>query len=222
MISEINYCLIDNKTALLVEDEPINQIVSSKILEKIGFVVEVASNGIEAIKMFEFNNYDVIFMDLQMPFMDGFEATLKIREQNKDIPIIALTASVLIEDKSEVENKGFNDFLQKPIQEKLLKNCITSFFETYVYQANGKEQSQIATNNNIKSEKQVLREEVEILINQIENNEYIKSTTIENIIKKSKVQVFDLEFVDKLKKALQSFNNTLSLKYLKDLKEHLA
>ena len=220
MLSEIKYCLKETKVALLVEDEPINQIVSSKILEKIGFHVDVASNGIEALKIFECNNYDIIFMDLQMPFMDGYEATKNIRKNNKDIPIVALTASVLIEDMTEVQKNGLNDFLQKPINDTLLKKCISSFFDIYEYTP--KEEKTQTSQTVIKSEKQLLREEVDELISNIENDDYIKSTKIEKIIKSSKSFVFDLDFVSDLKHALNSFNNNEALKFLRILKEHLA
>lgn len=178
MLSRINYCLKENKQALLVEDEPINQIVSSKILEKIGFTVSFASNGIEAITSFENHEFDIVFMDLQMPFMDGFEATRKIREKNTTVPIVALTASIIIEEMSKSQKQGMNGFLQKPIQDDKLKQSVASFFEIYEYSP-VEEKAEKNPNSAInKSEKQKLRDCIDEVYNKILNGEFIKSTKI--------------------------------------------
>ncbi len=106
-------------TILLVEDNLINQYVSKKIFEKIGITVDIVSNGIEAIGALEQKKYNLVFMDIHMPEMDGIEATRLIRSLtstalNPSIPIIAMTASAMNSDREECRNAGMNDFVSKP------------------------------------------------------------------------------------------------------------
>ena len=113
---------------LLVEDNEVNVMVASKFLKKWGAQVEVAENGQRALEILAENSFDVILMDLQMPIMDGFTASRKIREKGQNIPIIALTASVLIEDRRKIYEAGMNDFVMKPfdpaqLQAKILHYC---------------------------------------------------------------------------------------------------
>ncbi|MCD6259309.1 MAG: response regulator [Helicobacteraceae bacterium] len=115
---------------LLVEDNEINQEVATMILESAGMQVDIASNGEEGVELFMQNQerYSAILMDLQMPVMSGYEATKKIREYDKEIPIIALTAAAMVEDKQKVLEAGMNDHLGKPIEKEdlyeVLKNHI--------------------------------------------------------------------------------------------------
>lgn len=112
---------------LLVEDNKINQIVVLGLLEELQITVDVAENGEEAIKLATINHYHLILMDLQMPVMDGFEATKIIRtiEEYKEIPIIALSAAVMQKDKELTSAVGMNAHLSKPIhKEDLLLTLI--------------------------------------------------------------------------------------------------
>ena len=104
----------DGKKILLVEDNQYNILVGKQILEKEKLLVEVAENGLEAVKMAKTNHYDVVLMDIQMPFMDGYEATREIRKFNKEIPILALSASVFSEVKDPIFKSGMNGFIVKP------------------------------------------------------------------------------------------------------------
>ena len=108
--------LVENqgKRILIVEDNKINQIVTQNILKKENFISDVVDNGLLALGAIEQNEYDLILMDLNMPIMDGFQATKKIRTSNKTIPIIALTASNIEEVKESVFASGFNDIIMKP------------------------------------------------------------------------------------------------------------
>lgn len=101
---------------LLAEDNAINQMVASQLLQRIGFHVTVVDNGQQAVEAMTKQHFDGILMDLQMPVMSGYEATIKIRETNPDIPIIALTAAALVEDRHKVLAAGMNDHLAKPIE----------------------------------------------------------------------------------------------------------
>lgn len=106
---------INNVSVLLVEDNKVNQVVSSKFLHNWGITVSLANNGEEAIALFKERHFDIILMDLQMPVMDGYKATKIIREMDTEIPILALTASVRIGQKNRAMQVGMNDFLIKPL-----------------------------------------------------------------------------------------------------------
>ena len=107
-------------SVLLVEDNPINQRVASRILEKAGHQVSTAMNGIEALNLFDIRRFDVILMDMQMPEMDGLEATRHIRERESvngvRTPIIAMTANVMQGDKEICLNAGMDDYIAKPVK----------------------------------------------------------------------------------------------------------
>ncbi|NDW20928.1 hybrid sensor histidine kinase/response regulator [Alteromonas hispanica] len=115
---------------LLVEDNAINQIVATSIIEGAGFIVDVANNGKEAIELLQAAGedcvYSLIVMDCQMPEMDGFEATRQIRKgtagaQYHQVPIVAMTANAMQSDKEMCMKAGMDDFLTKPIeQEKVI------------------------------------------------------------------------------------------------------
>ncbi len=113
---------------LLVEDNQTNQIVAGKTLEKIGFDVVIAQNGIEAVEMMRGGGYDIVFMDIQMPVMDGFEATKNIRTFDQETPIIALSAAVMQRDKELTRAAGMNGHIAKPIDQGELLSVISHYF----------------------------------------------------------------------------------------------
>ncbi len=105
---------------LLAEDNTINQEIISGLLEGSGINIDIASNGQEAVKKFKTGNYDLILMDIQMPVMDGISAAEIIRKENKNIPILALTANAMKDDVKKTLSAGMNEHLNKPIEvEKL-------------------------------------------------------------------------------------------------------
>ena len=125
-ISETNTA-IENVRVLVAEDMTLNQLLIKIIVEEFGFEIDVADNGKIAIEMLQKNKYDIILMDLQMPEMNGFEATAYIRQQMKNqIPIIALTADVTTMDLEKCLEIGMNDYISKPIDEKALYNKMIS------------------------------------------------------------------------------------------------
>ena len=105
---------LKNKNILLVEDTLFNVLYATQLLEGWNANVEVAENGKVAIEMLKRGNCDLILMDLQMPVMDGYTATVKIREFNKVIPIIALTASATSNVREKVMKAGMQDYVTKP------------------------------------------------------------------------------------------------------------
>ena len=115
---------------LLVEDNRINQMVASRLIEKMGHKVSIADNGLKAVEWIMQNKADLIFMDLQMPVMDGLNAAKEIRKWEAEkglspIPIIAATANTSEEDKSNAFAAGMDDFLSKPLRGETIKAAIT-------------------------------------------------------------------------------------------------
>ncbi len=115
---------------LLAEDNPTNQEVAVGILKKLGYLrVDVVANGAEAIKALSEQPYDLVFMDLQMPEVDGLTATLQIRgkgsvAKNPQVPIIAMTAHVMQADRDKCRVAGMDDFLSKPVMPQALKDIL--------------------------------------------------------------------------------------------------
>lgn len=123
--------------ALIVEDNLINQKVLYKLLNKLNIPSDIANNGKEAVSLYNENDYDIIFMDLHMPEMDGFEATKEIHSltkyKSRNIPIIAVTASAFDEDKTKAIASGMDDFVSKPIVLKNLEETIAKQMEQHHY-----------------------------------------------------------------------------------------
>ncbi len=119
--------------ALVAEDNPINQKLIKRVLENIGITVTLADHGKEAFKLRRAETFDVIFMDIQMPVMNGLEATRAIINYEKEkkvdhIPIIALTANALKGDAERFMAEGMDDYLSKPININLLENTLHKYF----------------------------------------------------------------------------------------------
>jgi PAS domain S-box-containing protein len=114
---------------LLVEDNAINQQVASRILNKLGYNADIAANGLEALQSIKKITYDLIFMDCQMPEMDGYTATEEIRKlektkQSKHIPILAMTAHALKGDREKCLQVGMDDYITKPIDVKIISAAL--------------------------------------------------------------------------------------------------
>ena len=116
---------IKNIKILVVEDMPLNQLLMKTVLEDFGFELDIVANGKLAIEKLQVGVYDIILMDLQMPEMNGFEATEYIRNtMHSTIPIIALTADVTTVDIDKCKAVGMNDYIAKPVDENFLYNKI--------------------------------------------------------------------------------------------------
>ncbi|HQT36835.1 MAG: hypothetical protein B7Y30_06345, partial [Campylobacterales bacterium 16-40-21] len=114
---------------LLVEDNDLNQLVASERLKQMGITCSIANNGQEAVEMVQKEVFDAVLMDLQMPVMDGFEATREIRklEGFASLPIIALSAAVLQDDLKMATDAGMNDHIAKPIDKIVLQNILSKW-----------------------------------------------------------------------------------------------
>ena len=112
--SQLDTALLADKKVLLVEDHPINIMIAQKFLENWKIKVTVAEDGAKALALFETDQFDLVLMDIQMPIVDGYDATIGIRKVNKTIPIIALTASATLTNQDLAFQVGMNDYITKP------------------------------------------------------------------------------------------------------------
>jgi len=121
---------IKNIRVLVVEDMPLNQLLMKTLMDDFGFKCDIAGNGEIAIEKLRENDYDVILMDLQMPVMNGFEATEYIRHSmNCNTSIIALTADVTTVDLKKCKAVGMNDYISKPVDEQVLHTKIVNLYK---------------------------------------------------------------------------------------------
>ena len=109
---------------LVAEDNAINQKLIKKVLLNMGHHIELAADGVEAVAMARENSFDIILMDMQMPEMDGVEATVAIRASGNAIPIVAMTANVFESDRQRCMEAGMNDFITKPIDREKMRSII--------------------------------------------------------------------------------------------------
>ena len=139
---------IKNIKVLVVEDIALNQLLMRTVLDDFGFICDIAANGKIALEYMESKSYDIILMDLQMPVMNGFEATEYIRNKmNSSIPIIALTADVTTVDLAKCKAVGMNDYIAKPVDERVLYSKIVGLVKKpAIVKLNGHEGNAIVEN----------------------------------------------------------------------------
>ncbi|MGE4352008.1 MAG: response regulator, partial [Bdellovibrionales bacterium] len=135
-VRKINADMFAGIKALVVEDMKINLMLITKILEKHGCSITSASDGREALESTRKDTFDIIFMDCQMPFMDGFEATAAIRHDEENLGqhtvIIALTADAMIGDREKCLRAGMDDYLNKPIRQDQITQMLTKWLSNAV------------------------------------------------------------------------------------------
>jgi len=127
--AELSNLVGGSMQVLLVEDNNVNQIIAQKFLTSDGHKVVCAINGQQAVDLVESNEFDLVLMDINMPIMDGKEATTIIRKQydSETLPIIALTASASREDMEHYRDIGMNDTLSKPIRKERLTQALMPY-----------------------------------------------------------------------------------------------
>ena len=117
---------------LVTEDEAINRMYISTILERNGWDIDEAGDGVEAVELIEKNQYDVVLMDISMPRLNGIDATIKIRKDEKDgehLPVIALTAHAFPADRKKFLDAGMDDVVVKPLNEETLIDVISKYVD---------------------------------------------------------------------------------------------
>ena len=124
-----NYSLPDltNRTILIVEDDSFSFHMMALMLEDTNATILNADNGKTALEVFEKENIDLIFLDIRLPEMNGFEVIKRIRETDKKIPVIAQTANVMDDDKKRMKKSGFNDLVEKPVNQHVLFNILNHY-----------------------------------------------------------------------------------------------
>ena len=120
-----------SRRVLLVEDDLVNRTIASFLLEDLGHQVEIAEDGVQAVEMAAAQAYDLILMDMQMPRMDGLEATRHIRSQalHGRPPIVAITANAFDQDRQACIDAGMDDFVTKPIVPDLLREVLRKWLQ---------------------------------------------------------------------------------------------
>jgi len=160
---------VKNIKVLVAEDVPLNQLLMKTLLDDFGFVCDIAANGKIAIEKMQANVYDIILMDLQMPEMNGFEATKYIREKmHSDIPIVALTADVTTVDLAKCKAVGMTDYIVKPVDERILYSKIVEF--TIKPSVDEKEKQEVVQNAkciNLEYLKQLTKSNPQIMVEMI-------------------------------------------------------
>lgn len=143
-IKQENDKKIDNLRILYAEDNPINQKLLVMIMKTMGYEVDLANDGLEAWEMAITNDYHIIFMDIQMPKMDGIESTKRIiKDQVKRPIIIAVTANAEVADQKRCIEAGMNDFIPKPFNAKMLKDALKKWQGLLSYMEEGEQGDQL-------------------------------------------------------------------------------
>jgi CheY-like chemotaxis protein len=114
---------------LIAEDDLMNQFLMGKYMRTLQWEHTIVSNGLLALEACRAGNFDAILMDIEMPELDGIEATKHIRLFNKNIPIIAITAYVTEQNRNKCSDAGMNEFLAKPVTQTLIENIITGLVD---------------------------------------------------------------------------------------------
>lgn len=128
----VDTSIFKNKRILITDDNEMNRLVASTVFEHYGCIIEEAVNGAEAVEKIKQHAYDIVLMDVQMPVMDGFEATAIIRNTiSKDLPVIALTAFAITGDNLKCIEAGMNDYLSKPFEESQLLHVVSKWLLKY-------------------------------------------------------------------------------------------
>jgi CheY-like chemotaxis protein len=110
---------------LLVDDNEVNRLIAGELLEEAGLTVDMAASGQEAVESVRAGSYDMVFMDIQMSEMDGYEATRQIRQFQSSVPIVALTAKAMAGERERCLDAGMSDFVSKPVVPEDLYNVVT-------------------------------------------------------------------------------------------------
>jgi len=215
----------ENLHALVAEDNPINQKLILNVLQGLGLEVSLAGNGKEAFKLRQKNEYDMIFMDIQMPVMGGIDSTKHILEYEKannvtHIPIVALTANALSGDREKYLAAGMDDYLSKPIELDKLRTLISKYFAHKVVSddvekvESSETKQEVIQEENTQEEAKVLSVTPEVIEESVEEVETVES------IKEEKVFVEDVDQLESLE--LESLDEPLEDILIEDTKTEVV
>ena len=172
--------IFSNTNILLVEDNAINQQVIREILENIGISVDIANNGIEGVSSLQSSNFDLVLMDIQMPEMDGYTATRKIRElpHFDKLPIIAMTAYAMDGDRAKCMEAGMNDHVAKPINKQQLFSALMKWLPLSKQSPNAIITDKVAPSDQPEIPTNLAGIDVAAGLSQVENNAQLYNTLL--------------------------------------------
>jgi signal transduction histidine kinase/DNA-binding response OmpR family regulator len=206
---------ISGASILLVEDNTINQQIAKELLQKAEVSVDIADNGIQAIEALEKKEYDLILMDIQMPEMDGLEATKRIRDMDMDLPILAMTAHAMTGDREKSLDAGMNDHINKPIDPKTLYSTLTKWIGNKV--SDDKHEKEISADE----QKQEQEQEISLDFDTIETENVLKNLSGNKKLYVRLINEFHNDFskhCEKIEQALKEGNVDTALNLLHSLK----
>ncbi|NMM63429.1 response regulator [Clostridium sp. P21] len=200
-----------NLNILLAEDDKLNQQVISRMIKERGYSIDIANNGEEAVSMYKSDKYDVILMDIQMPIMNGIEAAKIIKEKDKHIPIIAITAYALKGDREKFLSNGMDDYIPKPVKMDKLFTVIeahTAFSKeedlknfNIRFGKNGEVGFFNDENKILNKEKPKVMEELSYAIDKLDRS----------------LQEKQLVFIERLANKIKNLSNEINIDELKDI-----
>lgn len=213
---------------LLAEDNLVNQKLILNILEKSGYKIDVVSNGLEAVKAFKTGNYSMIFMDVQMPLMNGFDATGKIRQieikqNNKRIVIIAMTAHAAEGYREHCINAGMDDYTSKPINPAALLELIKRWT---CQEGGGVHPSMIETPSAIGKEEKSRVFDLEAALKMTRNNKEVLASILDDFCKDLDIKIeaikvssstLDIEKLESLVHSLKGTSASVGAEIINDL-----
>ena len=187
---------LNNARFLVVEDYPTNQEVAKYLIESAEGVVSIAGNGLVALEMFKKNDFDIILMDVQMPKMDGYEATREIRKlpRGAKIPIIGMTANVFEKDKQACISAGMNGFIPKPLELKQFLSTVAHWLApaSIAGESPARKTADIDTQT-CEGRDQGMPVDVEAYIKRMGGNRDIAETIIKGFIEQIPIQLHNIE-----------------------------
>lgn len=192
------------KGILLVEDNEINQVMEAELLTSLGLSVTIAKSGQEAIKLFKERKFKVVFMDIRMSGMDGYETAKEIRKlkEGKSTYIIALTADAISSSVKRAKEAGMDDFITKPLNPAHIIMILKKYFENYKIEVTNEQESQIIPEY---------------------DSEYLKAGSVIRNLNGNEKLYFELleSFIKKHKYEMKKFKNFLETRNYNDMKEQL-
>jgi PAS domain S-box-containing protein len=187
-----------NAKILVVEDNLLNQKLSVKMLNKAGYNCDIANNGKEAVEAFKNKKFDIIFMDCQMPVMDGYEATFEIRKLEKEsdesahVPIIALTANIMQVDVNSCQKAGMDDYLSKPVDYNNFIRMLEAYISVSQHQDEDKSKELIFSDKKDINAKSSKTEIISAIVNDLGLDIKEAKELFADFIQNVKVQISDL------------------------------
>jgi len=206
---------------LLVDDNGVNRQVAGEILKKSGCIVTLVENGKKAIELVAENNYDLIFMDIQMPEMDGVTATRKIKEMELEVqpPIVAMTAYSMKEDKERFLSQGLDDYIAKPIRANDLLNKVRQWvLDEQIFNSNGDDEDEHGEILNMDTVNQLIDLGGEDMVNQV-FDDFLEETTEQIESSLEAVSKNDYEEIRKHLHTLKGNAGTLGVEKLSKVAE---